>query len=127
MGKVNKKVAYTSAALIALLTLSLVIALCLVMTETFKDTTSGGVTQRSGDAAFLKIFPGASMNRSLPERVRPFGQQWEQGRPQHGPNQPFSQWQTPDMKGTSLHTIDQLGTGREPIAIQWGQNWYNLP
>ena len=115
MGKGNKKLAYISAALIALLVVCIIAVVCILMKEEFQDTE------------FMKIFPGASTTKRLFENTRAFGPPWDQGRPLHGPNQPFTQMTSPDLKGTSVVTVDSLGTGRNPIVIEWAKNWYNLP
>ena len=101
-----------SAILIGILVLFIIIfvcCMCMCKKDGFKD------------------FPGATLNGKGSFADRPFGAPWNQSRPLHGPNQNFSQWKTPSFKGTSLQTVDQLTTGRHPIVIEWGKNWYNVP
>ena len=105
----GKKIAYVSACLIAFLTLVLLIILCCYFKESFQD------------------FPGGTMTGPSNYKDRTFGFPFNTGGPQKLQNQHYEQFYTPDMRGTSLKTIDSLTTGRFPISIDWGKNWYNVP
>ena len=101
----GKKIAYVSAALLSLFVLVLLIILCKFLTETFVD------------------FPGDSMTKPINFNSRSFDQTFDGASPLYE----YQQFTTPSMKGTSLKTIDSLTTGRFPISIDWGKNWYNVP
>ena len=105
----GKKIAYVSAGLLTVFALMLVIVMCCYFRETFKD------------------FPGATMKGPSNYKDRPFGPPFDGTQPFHGQYQHYQQFKSPLMKGTSLNTIDSLTTGRSPISIDWGKNWYNVP
>ena len=105
----GKKIAYVSAGLLALFAMIILIAMCCYLKEPFKS------------------FPGATMTGPSNYKDRPFGFPFDSTQPQKLQNQHYQQFKSTDFKGTSLNTIDSLTTGRFPISIDWGKNWYNVP